>query len=201
MTHYSPRMTRFALTLALLALLALPALPVALAQTAPASSPAPAATPAPQRVIEAITVTSNQGYSIKVPGGWTPLKNVPNVDVAFVNKTVGQLRPTVTVVVQDIPADLKATLADVRDLNASKMPSVVPNLKMLGEKTIRVSGQNAILWSYTGDGDGGKVRWTQVLTLKNNRLYTVTLVTPTGTPEALLDSGRAIVDSFALTAK
>lgn len=196
-------MTRFAPSLPLLALtlLALPVLPSALAQTAPAAAPAPATAPAGERAIEAITVTSNQGYSIRVPGGWTPLKNVPGADVAFVNQTVGQLRPTVTVVVQDIPADLKATLADVRDLNASKMPSVVPNLKMLGEKTIRVSGQNAILWSYTGDGDGGKVRWTQVLTLKNNRLYTVTLVTPTGTPQELLDSGRGIIDSFALTNK
>ncbi|CAM4075466.1 hypothetical protein DEFR109230_19750 [Deinococcus frigens] len=146
-------------------------------------------------------MTSSKGYAITVPGGWTPLKNVPDTDVAFVNKTVGQLRPTVTVLVQDIPADLKATLADVRDLNARKMPELVPSLKMLGEKTVRVSGQNAILWSYTGDGDGGKVRWTQLFTLKNNRLYTVTLVTPTGTPQELLDSGRGIVDSFALTAK
>lgn len=184
-----------------LALLALPLVPPALAQTAPATSPAPASAPTGDRgAIEAITVTSNQGYSIRVPGGWTPLKNVPGADVAFVNQTVGQLRPTVTVLVQDIPADLKATLADVRDLNARKMPEVVPNLKMLGEKTVRVSGQNAILWSYSGDGDGGKVRWTQVFTLRNNRLYTVTLVTPTGTPQALLDSGRAIIDSFALTA-
>ncbi|GGO22723.1 hypothetical protein [Deinococcus humi] len=191
-------MTRFALTLALLAL---PLLPSALAQTAPATSPVPATAPADERVIEAITVTSNQGYSIRVPGGWTPLKNVPGADVAFVNKTVGQLRPTVTVLVQDIPADLKATLADIRDLNARKIPELVPNVKMLGEKTIRVSGQNAILWSYTGDGDGGKVRWTQVFTLKNNRLFTATLVTPTGTPQELLDSGRGILDSLALTAK
>ncbi|QFP77286.1 PsbP-related protein [Deinococcus sp. AJ005] len=199
-------MTRFApsLPVLVLTLLTLPALPSALAQTtpaAPAPVTVPGATPAGQKVIEAITVTSNQGYSIKVPGGWTPLKNSPGADVAFVNKTVGQLRPTVTVVVQDIPADLKATLADVRDLNARKMPEVVPGLKMLGEKTIKVSGQNAILWNYSGDGDGGKVRWTQVLTLKNNRLFTVTLVTPTGTPQELLDSGRTIIDSFALTAK
>ncbi|CAM3189476.1 DUF1795 domain-containing protein [Deinococcus saxicola] len=199
-------MTRFAPSFPLLALalLTLPALPSALAQTtpaAPAPVTAPGATPAGQKVIEAITVTSDKGYSIKVPSGWTPLKNAPGADVAFINKTVGQLRPTVTVLVQDIPADLKATLADIRDLNARKMPEVVPSLKMLGEKTIKVSGQNAILWNYSGDGDGGKVRWTQVLTLKNNRLFTVTLVTPTGTPQELLDSGRAIINSFTLTAK
>ena len=191
-------MTRFAPSSAVLtlALLALPIFSSVQAQTAPA----PAA-PADQKVIEAITVTSNKGYSIKVPGGWTPLKNAPGTDVAFVNQTVGQLRPTVTVVVQDIPADLKATLADVRDLNARKMPEVVQGLKMLGEKTVKVSGTNAILWSYTGDGDGGKVRWSQILTLKNNRLYTVTLVTPLNTPQELVDSGRAILDSFSLTAK
>jgi hypothetical protein len=191
-------MSRFVLTLSLLAL---PLLPSALAQSAPATSPAPATAPAGERAIEAITVTSNQGYSIRVPGGWTPLKNVPGADVAFVNKTTGQLRPTVTVLVQDIPADLKATLADVRDLNARKLPELVPNLKMLGEKTLRVNGQNAILWSYVGDGDGGKVRWTQLFTLKNNRLYTVNLVTPVNAPQELLDSGRAIIDSFALTAR
>lgn len=191
-------MTRFAL---ILALLALPALPPALAQTAPAPAAAPAASPSGQKVIEAITVTSTKGYTIKVPAGWTPLKNVPNVDVAFINEVVGALRPTVTVQVRDTPPELKVTLADIRDLYAAQMPKDVPNLKMLGEKTIKVSGNNAILWSYTGDGDGGKVRWTQVLTVKNNRLYTVTLVTPTGSSQALLDSGRAIIDSFALTAK
>ncbi len=199
-------MTRFAPSLPVLALalLTLPALPSALAQTAPASPApvtAPGVTPAGQKVIEAITVTSDKGYSIKVPSGWTPLKNAPNVDVAFVNEVVGALRPTVTVQVRDTPPELKVTLADIRDLYASQMPKDVPNLKMLGEKTIRVSGQNAILWSYSGDGEGGKVRWTQVLTIRNNRLYTATLITPTNTPQELLDSGRAIIDSFALTAK
>lgn len=191
-------MTRFAL---ILALLALPALPPALAQTAPAPASAPAAAPSGQKAIEAITVTSTKGYTIKVPAGWTPLKNAPNVDVAFINDVVGALRPTVTVQVRDTPPELKVTLADIRDLYAAQMPKDVPNLKMLGEKTIKVSGNNAILWSYTGDGDGGKVRWTQVLTVKNNRLYTVTLVTPTGASQALLDSGRAIIDSFALTTR
>ncbi|WP_029479918.1 PsbP-related protein [Deinococcus marmoris] len=196
-------MTRFAPSLPLLALalLALPALPSALAQTAPAPVTAPVAAPTGQKVIDTITVTSNKGYSIKVPSGWTPLKNAPNVDVAFVNEVVGALRPTVTVQVRDTPPELKVTLADIRDLYASQMPKDVPNLKMLGEKIIRISGQNAILWSYSGDGDGGKVRWTQVLTIKNNRLYTATLITPTNTPQDLLDSGRAIIDSFALTAK
>lgn len=196
-------MTRFAPSLPLLALtlLALPVLPSALAQTAPAAAPAPATAPAGERAIEAITVTSTQGYSIRVPGGWTPLKNVPNVDVAFVNGVVGALRPTVTVEVRNTPPELKVTLADIRDLYASQMPKDVPNLKMLGEKTVKVSGQNAILWSYTGDGDGGKVRWTQIFTIKNNRLYTVNFVAPVNAPQDILDSGRGIIDSFALTNK
>jgi molybdate transport system ATP-binding protein len=188
-------MTRLLLTFALLTA---PALMAATAQTSPAQ---PAAPQTGERIVEAITVNSSQGYSIRVPSGWTPLKNVPGADVAFINKTVGELRPTITVLVQNIPAELKATLADVRDLNARKMPEVVPNLKMLGEKTVKVSGGNAILWSYTGDGDGGRVRWSQLFTLKNNRLYTVTLVTPSGTPQDLLDSGREILNSFALTTK
>ncbi|GGM10570.1 PsbP-related protein [Deinococcus aerophilus] len=188
-------MTRLLLTLALLTA---PALMGATAQTSPAQ---PAAPQTGERIIEAITVNSSQGYSIRVPSGWTPLKNAPNVDVAFVNEVVGALRPTVTVQVRNTPPELKVTLADIRDLYASQMPKDVPNLKMLGEKTIKVSGNSAILWSYTGDGDGGKVRWTQVFTVKNNRLYTVTLVTPSGTPQDLLDSGRGILNSFALTTK
>ncbi|GGR47499.1 hypothetical protein GCM10008959_05860 [Deinococcus seoulensis] len=183
-------MKRALLTLALLAAPALTG--AASAQTTPAP-----ATPE-TRTIEAITATSEKGYSIRVPAGWTPLKNVPGTDVAFVYQKIGSLRPTVTVVVQDIPADLKATLADVRDLNARKMPDVVPKLKMLGEKTVKVSGKPAILWTYTGDGEGGTVRWTQVFTLKNNRLYTATLMTPTGTPGDVIEQGRAILDSLTL---
>ncbi|MBZ9751701.1 hypothetical protein K7W42_12595 [Deinococcus sp. HMF7604] len=177
-----------------LALLATPLFP-ALAQTAPTTA-APA--PTEPRTIEAITATSAKGYSIRVPSGWTPLKNAPNVDVAFINKTVGALRPTVTVVVQDIPADLKATLADIRDLNERKMPEVVTKLKFLGEKNVKVSGVPGILWSYSGDGEGGAVRWTQVFTLKNNRLFTATLMLPSGTPADLAEQGRAILTSMTL---
>ncbi|MBZ9712736.1 PsbP-related protein [Deinococcus multiflagellatus] len=177
-----------------LALLAGP-LATVQAQTAPATS-APATTE--PRTIETITATSNKGYSIRVPSGWTPLKNVPGTDIAFINKTIGALRPTVTVVVQDIPAELKATLADVRDINERKMPEVVTKLKFLGEKNVKVSGQPAILWSYTGDGEGGTVRWTQLFTLKNNRLYTATLMLPSGTPADLAEQGRAILTSMTL---
>src|SRR6476469_6163132 len=140
---------RFVLTLTLLAALALP---VTLAQSAtPAATPAPA--PAPAKSIEAVTATSPKGYSIRMPGGqgWTPLKNVPGTDVAFLNQTVNGLRPTVTVIVQDVQPSIKATLADFRDLYSRQLQKDVPNLKMLGEKTIRVSGQSAILWSYSGD--------------------------------------------------
>lgn len=187
-------MKRALLTLALLAAPALTG--AASAQTTAQTTTAPAAPEA--RTIEAITATSEKGYSIRVPAGWTPLKNVPGTDVAFVYQKIGSLRPSVTVVVQDIPAELKATLADVRDLNARKMPDVVPKLKMLGEKTTKVSGQNAILWTYTGDGEGGTVRWTQVFTLKNNRLYTATLMTPTGTPADVIEQGRTILNSLTL---
>ena len=59
-------------------------------------SPAPPTTApaAPEaRTIEAITATSEKGYSIRVPAGWTPLKNVPGTDVAFVYQKIGSLRP------------------------------------------------------------------------------------------------------------
>ncbi|MBB5377101.1 molybdate transport system ATP-binding protein [Deinococcus metalli] len=198
---------------ALTALLLLPALSFpAWAQTTtqPTTAPKTAApatvTPAPAtdgKTIEAVTATSPRGFSIRMPGGqgWTPLKNVPNTDVAFLNQTVNGLRPTVTVITQDVDPKIKATLADFRDLFSRQLGKDVPSYKLLGEKTTRVSGMPAILWTYSGDGDGGPVRWTQVITLKSNRLFTVTLMTPTGTPADVIDTGREILDSFALTLK
>ncbi|MFC6748696.1 hypothetical protein [Deinococcus aquaticus] len=121
--------------------------------------------------------------------------------MAFAFKTVGALRPTVTVRTQDVEPSIKATLADFRDLFAGQLIKEVPKLKMLGEKTIRVNGTPAILWTYTGDGEGGGVRWSQVFTVKNNRLYTVTLMIPNGAPADLIESGREILNSFALTGK
>lgn len=187
-------MKRFALTLALLSGVLSP---LTLAQTA---TPAPATPPAAgERTIEAITATSNKGYSIRVPAGWTPFKNVPGADVAFVNRPVGTIRPTVTVVVNDVPADLKVTLADVRDINVKNLPSLTKEkLRIVGEKTIKVSGRDAILWTLVGDGEGGQVRWTQVFTVKNNRIFTATLITPVGAPGELLESGRAILTSLTL---
>lgn len=183
---------RFALTLALCC----GALsPLTLAQTAAPATPPAAA----ERTIEAITATSQKGYSIRVPAGWTPFRNVPGADVAFVSKTLGTIRPTVTVVVNDVPADLKVTLADVRDINVKNLTSLSKEaLKIVGEKTIKVSGRDAILWTLVGNGEGGQVRWTQVFTVKNNRIFTATLITPVGAPGELLESGRAILTSLTL---
>ncbi|UBV41830.1 hypothetical protein LAJ19_09230 [Deinococcus taeanensis] len=186
--------------LSILALLAATALPLsALAQTTPATS---TAAPATGRTVEAVTATSPKGYSIRVPAGWIPLKNVPGADVAFINRSTGTVRPTVTVQVQDVDPKLKATLADFRDLFAAQLPKEVPKFRMLGEKTIKLGGgTSAILWSYLGDGEGGAVRWTQVFAVKNNRLFTATLVQPSGTTSDLIEEGRAILSSLTLTTR
>lgn len=189
-----------------LALLALSVLSPALAQAATPAVPTPAAALAPaspDKVVEAVTATSQKGFSIRMPGGtgWKPVKNVPNTDVAFLNQTVNGLRPTVTVITQDVDPKIKATLADFRDLFSKQLGKDVPSFKLLGEKTTRVSGMPAILWTYSGAGEGGTVRWTQIIALKSSRLFTVTLMTPTGTPTDVIDTGREILDSFTLTAK
>ena len=91
------------------------------------------------------------------------------------------------------------TLADVRDINVKNLPSLTKEkLRIVGEKTIKVSGRDAILWTLVGDGEGGQVRWTQVFTVKNNRIFTATLITPVGAPGELLESGRAILTSLTL---
>lgn len=195
-------MKRFALLLS--AVLAAPALAQTATPAKPAATPAQTApaqsTPAEgQRTIETITATSNKGYSIRVPAGWAPLRNVPGADVAFVYKTVGSVRPTVTVVVNDVPADLKVTLADVRDINAKNLPSLTKEgLRVIGEKTVKVSGRDAILWTLIGNGEGGQVRWTQIFTVKNNRIFTATLITPVGAAAEVLESGRGVLNSLAL---
>ncbi|AWT34962.1 hypothetical protein GCM10008956_23450 [Deinococcus arenae] len=168
--------------------------------TPPAATPAQS-TPAAAtgtRTVEAVTATSAKGYSIRVPAGWIPLKNVPGADVAFINRDAGTVRPTVTVQVQDVDPKLKATLADFRDLFASQLGKDVPKFKMLGEKTVKLGSTPAILWSYLGDGEGGMVRWTQVFTVKNNRLFTATLVQPSGTTAEQIEEGRAILTSLTL---
>ncbi|GGL04965.1 PsbP-related protein [Deinococcus radiotolerans] len=177
-------------------LLAALSLTPALAQGTTAT---PAAAPAQTgRTVEAVTANSSAGYSIRVPAGWLPLKNVPGADVAFINRDTGTVRPTVTVQVQDVDPKLKATLADFRDLFASQLSKDVPKFKMLGEKTIKLGSTPAILWTYLGDGDDGMVRWTQVFTVKNNRLFTATLVQPSGTTAEQIEEGRAILTSLTL---
>ena len=178
-------------------LLAALSLTPALAQGAAATPATPAAAEG-ARTVEAVTATSSRGYSIRVPAGWIPLKNVPGADVAFINRDAGTVRPTVTVQVQDVDPKLKATLADFRDLFATQLGRDVPKFRMLGEKTIKLGSTPAILWTYLGDGDGGMVRWTQVFTVKNNRLFTATLVQPSGTTAEQIEEGRAILTSLTL---
>lgn len=178
----------------LLALSLLLAPPVA-AQSAP-SAPAVAKS----------NLVTLPGYSLTAAGGWLMLKNTYQGDptlagVALAGPAVsGKLNPSFIVTVTDVSnvPKVNRTLGVARDVRAEELPTVVQDFKWLGERTVKIGGTLGVLWSYSGKEQGVTHRWTQLMTLKADRLYTATLALPEGTRADVAAAGRDMLDSFKL---
>lgn len=200
-------MKRPAPTLAALSLaaLVLAALPTAGAQTSTPrpsvpglSTPAPAAAPASAPTVATSNTYTAPGYTFVAAGGWLSLKNSQGNAALAGPATEGKLNPSFTVIVTEIPKDVRASLGVARDVRAEELPTLVKNFKMLGEKSVKVGAKatQGVLWTYTGTEQGAPFRWTQLLSISGGKLYTVTLAIPDGTLPQVATAGRAMFDSF-----
>lgn len=185
----------------LLALLAL-SLGPASAQTMKPSTPATAAPAAPAPTVAKTNLVTQPGYSFTAAGGWISLRNDQGNSALVGPALQGKLNPNFSVIVTDLAQVSKAnrTLGVARDLRAEELPTLVKNFKWLGERTVKVapSGTLGVLWSYSGQDQGQGFRWTQLMTLRGDKLYTVTLAVPDGTRADVAAAGRTMFDSFAL---
>ena len=186
-------------------LLALSLLLAPFAAAQAATSPTPAATAPTVAKSNLITMP---GYSLTAAGGWIMLKNTYQGDaslagVALAGPAVkGRLNPSFIVTVTNVANVPKAnrTLGVARDVRAEELPTVVQDFKWLGERSVKVGGGNTlgVLWSYSGKEQGVAHRWSQLMTLRGDRLYTVTLALPEGTRPDVAAAGREMLDSFKL---
>lgn len=185
----------------LLSLLALGLVPGAAAQTAKPSTPATAA-PAPAPTVATTNLVTQPGYSFTAAGGWLSLRNDQGNSALKGPAVTGKPHANFTVLVSDLSKVAKAnrTLGVARDVRAEELPTLVKNFKWLGERTVKVapSGTLGVLWSYSGQDQGQGFRWTQLMTMKGDKLYTVTLAVPDGTRADVAAAGRTMFDSFAL---
>lgn len=174
------------------------AAPLAAAQAAAPSASAP--------TVAKSNLVTLPGYSLTAAGGWIMLKNTYQGDptlagVALAGPAVsGKLNPSFIVTVTDVSKVPKVnrTLGVARDVRAEELPTVVQDFKWLGERTVKVGSTLGVLWSYSGKEQGVTHRWTQLMTLKADRLYTATLALPEGTRTDVAAAGREMLDSFKL---
>ncbi|MFC5847739.1 hypothetical protein [Deinococcus petrolearius] len=162
------------------------------------SAPAPSAAPARAPSVATSNTYTAPGYTFVVAGGWLSLKNSQGNAALAGPAAEGKLNPSFTVIVTEIPKDVRASLGVARDVRAEELPTLVKNFKMLGEKSVKVGprGAQGVLWTYTGTDQGAPFRWTQLLSISGGKLYTVTLAIPDGTLPQVATAGRAMFDSF-----
>ena len=175
------------------------AAPLTSAQAAPAAS-------AP--TVAKSNLVTMPGYSLTAAGGWIMLKNTYQGDAALAGVALagpavkGKLNPSFIVTVTDVSNVPKAnrTLGVARDVRADELPTVVQEFKWLGERPVKVGGSSTlgVLWSYSGKEEGVSHRWSQLMTLRGDKLYTVTLALPEGTRPEVAAAGRDMLDSFKL---
>lgn len=148
-------------------------------------------------------LVKRKGFQFVAAGGWILLKTNPEHAAMAGPAVKGKLNTSFTVLTNQLDPAMKFTLAEVADFNRGQIPKMVKQAKIVGEKTVKVGGSKTlgVLWTYTGVQEKTKFRWTQIITLKNNVMYTVTLAVPEGTLSQVAKAGRTMMNSFQFAKK
>lgn len=148
-------------------------------------------------------LVKRKGFQFIAAGGWILLKTNPEHAALAGPAAAGKLNTSFTVLTNTLDPAMKFTLSEVAEFNRRQIPKMVKQAKIIGEKTVKMgnSKTQGVRWTYTGIQEKTKFRWTQMITLKDNVMYTVTLAVPEGTLPQVVKSGQNMMNSFRFTKK
>lgn len=155
-----------------------------------------------QQTAKKPTITINKvetkEYGFVAAGGWLALKNSAGNSALAGPALKDKLNPSFIIEVRKLPKEVSPSLGKVRDVQMSEFPNLIDQFKLISEKTVKIAPHNtlALHWNYVGKKDKQIFQWTQVLTIRNHKLYTLTLTLPKGTTREVAAAGQRMLKSF-----
>lgn len=124
-----------------------------------------------------LTTYTNKKYNFKIgyPSGWQITENYMNAEAIFLSQSENandKFRENVNIVVVNLPAN--TGLEIVKNSTVNQLRSYVKNFNLEAEKAVTWAGQDAYAIVYTGILNNCKLRWQQILTVKNEHAFVLT---------------------------
>jgi hypothetical protein len=140
----------------------------------------------------------SSGFSIRYPENWS-VKNRSKGAVDFVSpreSSSDSFREYVSVTVVDLESRLN--LKQATDYMLDYLEKYITDFSLIWKEDAYLSDENACMVSYVGRQGQFRVRWKNIWTIKNNRLYAVTLKAESEKYDQYLDIAERMFNSFRI---
>ncbi|MBN2367148.1 MAG: pre-peptidase C-terminal domain-containing protein [Calditrichaeota bacterium] len=157
-------------------------------------TPSPTPSPVPGYLTYSNEV---QGFRISYPVDWTKTENVQGATVVFISPLEGYddtFRENLNVVVT--PFYGYVDMESATNEAIEQLSNEFSNFYLIERNAMKLDGSDAMRIVYTGKYLGYDIKWLQVLTIKNNRLYVVSYAAIPGKYNTYLGKVNQMINSF-----
>lgn len=163
------------------------------------STPTEKPKPAVKLNSESFTDTK-YGYSISYPEGWKVKEETNNVTIYKPSETKGANKPDALVIVGAVNiGDYKETkLATIGDLNKTVIKKQFNDVEFIGEKEIKVNGQDGFELEFTGTIGTEKIHGRYIVVKGDEYLFPIIGSSNTGLWDGEKDNIEASIQTFKI---
>jgi hypothetical protein len=144
-------------------------------------------------------------FSIQYPEKWTVNENVSipgsetKLDVQITAPAIKGVTANLNIVSQSYPGSSEYTVDSFKDSFIKGYKDRIPNFNLIEAKKVSLSGEPALMVTYTGTINQIKGYLTQYLILKQDQVYFVTITHPQDDPKSFEDEFSSMVQTFKIS--
>ena len=146
----------------------------------------------------AVKTFDGTGFSIQYPATWNAQENVYGASVMFFTPQLSgdKFRENVGIVTEVLPTDM--SVADYYISIKAQLTNMIKDYQELSNEDITIGDVAAKKIVYVGTQDSYKLKWMQVLAIKNKVAYVINYTASADTFDQFSKEADAIVKSFVL---
>lgn len=137
--------------------------------------------------------------SIQYPRKWVKKEKIMGLLVMFLSpqeSSADKFQENLNIVVQPLPRPIK--LAEVTRLDTQQMKKLIGDFKLISSKPTTLGNNRANQIVFTGKQGNFNLKWMQVFTITNNKIYVLTYTAEVGKYSSFLGTIQKTIDSFRL---
>ncbi len=139
------------------------------------------------------------GVRIKYPQEWTKTEGAMGTVVVFLSPKQNDSDPfqeNLNIIVQNLPAS--TTLNVVTEETINQVKQLIQNATIIESTDTTLAGVPAYKIVYSGKMREYTLKWIQIWTVKNNKMYSITYTAEINSYSYYLDVIQKMIDSFEI---